>query len=126
MSQPVQEVASDRANLKRLRAFISYREGKDEQVTHLAQHFAGLDATGRKELAKSWVSQCGTKGNLKVWMSQTIWQERTSAAGDVSGWATPTQIAKLLDLDMATLPADVLESTLRAEIAENQPEAAQC
>ena len=120
-------IKEDRNSVKKLRSFITYHQQHSspdsehfQQVTHLAQHFASLDVKGRKELAKSWSAQCGSKGNLKVYLSQTIWQESASSGGDLQGFMTPGQIAKLLNLELAGLPSDTLQQTILKEIEHNQ------
>ena len=56
---PKGESMEDGQNLKRMRSFISYYEKpqhaqseKAEEVTHLAAHFASLDAEGKKSMAR--------------------------------------------------------------------------
>ena len=64
-------------------------------------------------------AKCGPKGNIKSYLQQTITNERSTESGRTKGWMTPSQIASLLDLSAAQLPANVLEQTLRHEIEAN-------
>ena len=128
LASPAQtDKAKDRQNLKQLRSFISYYEmpgrmetDKGQDVGHLAAHFHSLDAEGKKALAKDWATSCGSKGNLRAYLSQTLTVESDTTGGKKRGHMTPTQVAELLSMHLAQLPADELQKTLEAEITANQ------
>ena len=113
--------------MKKLRSFISYYEvpgrsasEKGEEVGHLAAHFDSLDQEGKKALARDWANNCGPKGNLKAYLSQTLTVEKKSTGGQSRGYMTPTQIAEKLAIQLVQLPPPELQKTLEAEIKANQ------
>ena len=116
--------SDERKDMKKIRAFIDYHKKDEgllgEDVAHLASHFEGLGKEQRKEFAKEWASKCGTKGNLRAFLQQSITQQVQTDRGAISGYLIPSQIAKLLELHVARFDAKALEDILRKEIQSNQ------
>ena len=78
-----------------------------------------MDTDGKRALARDWLSKW-KQGSVRVFLSQTVTQECQSTGGKISGYVGAAVVARLTGLSPLGLPPKELQSTLEAEIKQNQ------